>query len=125
MSRFKKITGAVVAMALIIMTTIVTFAFKADVGENTKGKRVFADAWYFINNSTNPATQTISGAPEGTLEGTCQQNNDGDICAIQLSFEGTPPNLNGVTVEDAVDDHGATVVLVGGNPVYARHPEAR
>lgn len=98
---------------------------KVRANELTHKKVLAVEAWYFISNNTTPSTQVISGTPASSLpvSGSCQQNNDGDICAVRLSFPDTPPSLNGLTVKDAIDDYDATIVTSGGNPVYARHPE--
>lgn len=112
MALTKKITGAIAAIALVIMVTIVTFAFKADNKIESKAGKVLVDQWYFIDATSNATsdqeiTSTTGSAPN---DPSCNTINLGLPCAVRLSFSGSVPSLPaGTTVEEAVDDFGATV----------------
>jgi len=129
MALTKKVMGAVVAIALIL-TTVLTFAFKAKEDTKTKSNpKLVVQQWYSITptSSTDKNDQDITGsitAPPSTSGSGCAQiNNLGNYCAVLLQFPGSSaPSLTGQNVQEAIDDNGATVVTGTASAGYSRSP---
>lgn len=128
MALTKKITGAIAAIALLIMVTVVTFAFKADVGSEAK-KVVATQQWYSITavaSNANPSAQnitaTIAPPPTTSFTDCAITGNAANFCSVLLEFPGAAPTLNSGTVQDAIDTHSATIVSTVGTGGYARLP---
>lgn len=121
MALTKKLMGVVAAIVLVL-TTILTFAFKADFSKIDRNNKVFANQWYTLTlapgNPNLPANQQISGTTgsQPTSE-ECNIDNEGNPCAVELSFSGTPPTFPPGTTVQAAISAGGTVVA------YTRQPE--
>lgn len=89
MGTTKKITGAIAAIALLIMVTMVTFAFT-----NGKSKRIDKLApttnWYSVTitglPASNPANQSIGSAISGSPTPPCGELS-GIVCAVRLTLD--------------------------------------
>ncbi|SDE94714.1 hypothetical protein SAMN05216464_11133 [Mucilaginibacter pineti] len=114
------IFGAGALLLALVLTTVVLFAFKADSKHNKKveqkfernTKKFFASQWYLIDASdNNPANQDITSTTGSAPSSPgCNTTNTGVPCAVNLSFSGAVPSIPaGTTVQEAVDDYGATV----------------
>lgn len=113
----KYIVTAIVALFIAAGT----LAFK----QAGKSEKALTTEWYTVTGPANdPSQQQIGGitsAPEpGDHPTDCALLNAGPLCKVQLQFDDSqvePEDLEGLTVQEANDDHEATA------EAYARDPE--
>lgn len=112
---YKAWLGAL-ALFLIVGVLTMTFAFKASVNKDDQStNKMFASQWYTLTltagNPNLPANQQLSGTiGEQPTGEDCNIDNEGNPCAVQLSFSGTPPSFPpGTTVQSAISAGGTVV----------------
>lgn len=96
MALIKKLTGAVVAMALVIMVTVVTFAFK---GSEKYSQNLAKKASWFRWEPVNSSTDTSDPANYQPGNPGCEEGTE--LCAV---FAESIEDINDPSLQAEIND---------------------
>lgn len=127
----KKILTLITAIALFVGVGLVYGFTSTDEKPQAQkvNKKLVIQQWYGLTSTDDedPNNQNITGvisAPPSSGGSCAQVGNDGSYCAVLLQFSGTTaPTLNNISVQSAIDSHGASVVTGSATNGYSRLPE--
>ena len=124
-TKIRKSIAAAVALAIMAVCYIGLNGFM--------GATLLEEKWYFITDAdpdtSDKSDQIIASDPSDAepQDESCNLDNQGNPCAVKLSFPGTAPSLSSLpantSVQKLIDSLSATVVENGTEEMYTRHPE--